>query len=271
MSTYENNAQKKARTHYFLTRILKLPIQFQGTIIDLETTGLNPETAEIISIGLLTGETLTILAITNHCTQALQEFHNAIATLLSSAPQPVYAYNASFEKAFLEKKIGLSLAIVDAQEPLRDLCKEARRQGHSIKWPRLSEVTGSRLNEYFGIRDEEILGNRIASLWKKFLRKKDQRLLEKIMYHNSMDVIRTLELLIWLSVYEQVGILPAQNIALRVFSAEDFESWYFHLVCEICQEEKSVKDLFSVRKLTNTSQNNESRSYYVCISCLGFN
>ena len=73
----------------------------RGTLIDLETTGLDVNHDEIVLFGYIQGSRLEII-----CRSLKEEapFIAQLAELVPTLPKPFYAYNLSFEKGFLQAK-----------------------------------------------------------------------------------------------------------------------------------------------------------------------
>ncbi len=74
----------------------QLPVVLQGSIVDIETTGLSPKIDSVITVGL----------VHNNVCEIFQRTHEAdICQLLDqklrSLPRPIYAFNKRFEESFL--------------------------------------------------------------------------------------------------------------------------------------------------------------------------
>ena len=73
----------------------------KGTLIDIETTGLNWDYDEIVLFGYVEGNCLMIICRTS---EEEEPFIAQIANLIPKLSKPFYAYNFSFEKSFLKAK-----------------------------------------------------------------------------------------------------------------------------------------------------------------------
>ena len=85
----------------------------QGTLIDIETTGLDINHDEIVLFGYIQGNHLEII-----CRSSQEEapFIVQLAELVPTLPRPFYAYNLAFEKGFLQAK-GISIEGIDLFQP----------------------------------------------------------------------------------------------------------------------------------------------------------
>jgi len=158
----------------------------KGSLIDFETTGLNPCQDEIVTFGYIEGSSLKI---TQRKGGSEADFLKLISCDLRRLPQPFYAYNAKFERNFIKTKFEMDAKFVDLMESWRKKAAE-----NNIKWPKLGELI-SEPEEYFGERIIE--GKDVPELWNKYLRTKNFKHLKPIIRHNQIDLLRELVLLIY--------------------------------------------------------------------------
>ena len=138
-----------------ITEIVKLPAFLYGTIIDIETTGLPYEDAEVITLGLISGNKLQIIQRTKEedfCKQALR--------LLKGLPRPYYAFNKNFEEHFLGIKIDREL------------------QAHKYERKR-EAIRIAGLNDPF-----KGIGTHVVNAWNKYDSTGNKRCLSHIILHN---------------------------------------------------------------------------------------
>src|SRR2546425_2790623 len=82
-----------------------LPVALRkGTIIDLETTGLEPAKSAIVCLGCVFGSTLEIHMRGRSARP--DEFYNQLRSVLRSRPQPFYAYNSKFDGSLMKRYLG---------------------------------------------------------------------------------------------------------------------------------------------------------------------
>ncbi len=169
-------------TSYGRELMLGIP---QGTLIDLETTGLDADHDEIVLCGYIQGNRLEII-----CRNSEEEalFTVQLAELVSSLPRPFYAYNLSFEKAFLQAK-GILIEGIDLFQPWKE-----KAEALYLKWPKLDELF-SHAEHYFN--EPVISGRDVPLLWQKFLCSRDDSYLQQIIKHNESDLLRELYLLVY--------------------------------------------------------------------------
>jgi|TARA_B100000315_G_scaffold101382_1_gene93153 uncharacterized protein YprB with RNaseH-like and TPR domain len=158
---------------------------WEGSVIDIETTGLNPASDEIVTLGFIEDNKLQIIQRTS---KDKAEYYKELKEVVTNLKAPFYAYNGSFEKRFLHAQLGIEKDFVDVFLPWR-IMAESKGQ----KWPKLDDLV-SEPEMYLGI--PRITGRECPILWKNFLKTKDQALLTPIMDHNKSDILRTLFLLI---------------------------------------------------------------------------
>ena len=79
-----------------LVRKRAIPANIRGTVVDLETTGLPQDGAEVITLGTVTGNTMQILQRTDET-----NFAKIVRAELAKCPRPFYAFNKSFEEGML--------------------------------------------------------------------------------------------------------------------------------------------------------------------------
>ena len=123
-------------TSYSRELMLGIP---RGTLIDLETTGLDVEHDEIVLFGYIQGSRLEII-----CRSSKEEapFVAQLAALVATLPKPFYAYNLSFEKGFLRAK-GIEIDGIDLFQPWKE-----KAEALCLKWPKLDELF-SHAEHYF--------------------------------------------------------------------------------------------------------------------------
>ena len=169
-------------TSYSRELMLGIP---QGTLIDIETSGLNIGHDEIVLFGYIQGSHLEII-----CRNSREEtpFIAQLAALVPTLPTPFYAYNLPFEKGFLQAK-GIEIEGVDLFQPWKE-----KAEALSLKWPKLDELF-SHAEHYFN--EPVISGRDVPLLWQSFLYTEDDNFLQQIIRHNESDLLRELYLLVY--------------------------------------------------------------------------
>jgi uncharacterized protein YprB with RNaseH-like and TPR domain len=169
-------------TSYSRELMLGIP---QGTLIDLETTGLDVDHDEIVLFGYIQGSRLGII-----CRNSKEEapFIVQLAELVPTLPKPFYAYNLSFEKGFLQAK-GIDIEGIDLFQPWKE-----KAEALYLKWPKLDELF-SHAEHYFN--EPVISGRDVPLLWQKFLHTENDNYLQQIIKHNESDLLRELYLLVY--------------------------------------------------------------------------
>jgi uncharacterized protein YprB with RNaseH-like and TPR domain len=169
-------------TSYSRELMLGIP---QGTLIDIETTGLDVDHDEIVLFGYIQGSRLEII-----CRNSEQEepFIVQLAQLVPTLPRPCYAYNLSFEKGFLQAK-GIDIEGIDLFQPWKE-----KAEALYLKWPKLDELF-SHAEHYFN--EPVISGRDVPSLWERFLFTRNDNYLQQIIKHNESDLLRELYLLVY--------------------------------------------------------------------------
>ena len=158
---------------------------WEGSVIDIETTGLDPESDEIVTLGFIEANKLQIIQRTSKDQTA---FYKELKEVVTNLKAPFYAYNGSFENRFIQAQLGIKKEVVDVFAPWR---KMAESQGQ--KWPKLDDLV-SEPEIYLDM--PRITGRDCPILWKNYLQTMDRELLTPIMEHNKSDILRTLFLLI---------------------------------------------------------------------------
>jgi len=83
-----------------IVRLKKLPVSLYGTLLDVETNGLLHEPAEVITLGVVSGDRLKIIQRTNE-----KDFPTQAFKIVKKLPRPFYAFNKGFE----EKMLGITI------------------------------------------------------------------------------------------------------------------------------------------------------------------
>lgn len=157
----------------------------RGTLIDIETTGLNSNYDEIVVFGYVQGSRLEILCRTS---REEEPFIAQVAELVSVLPKPFYAYNLSFEESFLKAR-GIGIRGIDLFRPWKE-----KAEALKLKWPKLDELL-SHAEHYFN--EPVISGKDVPMLWERFLETRDEDYLQQIIRHNESDLLRELYLLVY--------------------------------------------------------------------------
>jgi uncharacterized protein YprB with RNaseH-like and TPR domain len=157
----------------------------QGTLVDIETTGLDSNHDEIIIFGYVERNYLRIICRTS---DDEKPFIVQLAKLVPALPGPFYAYNLSFEKGFLKAK-GINIQGIDLFKPWKEKAEKLY-----LKWPKLDELF-SHAEHYFS--EPVISGKDIPMLWEKFLKTGNEDYLQQIVRHNESDLLRELYLLVY--------------------------------------------------------------------------
>ena len=169
-------------TSYSRELMVSIP---QGTLVDIETTGLDSNRDEIVVFGYIERNYLRIICRTS---EDEKPFIAQLAKLVPKLPQPFYAYNLSFEKEFLEAK-GMNINGVDLFQPWKEKADELY-----LKWPKLDELI-SHAEHYFN--EPVVSGKDVPWLWERFLHSQDGHYLQEIVRHNEADLLRELYLLVY--------------------------------------------------------------------------
>ena len=169
-------------TSYSRELLLGIP---QGTLIDIETTGLNMDQDEIVLFGYIQGSHLEII-----CRSSQEEapFVAQLVELVPTLPRPFYAYNLAFEKGFLQAK-GIDIEGIDLFQPWKE-----KAEALYLKWPKLDELF-SHAEHYFN--EPVVSGRDVPLLWRRFISTEDDNYLQQIIKHNESDLLRELYLLVY--------------------------------------------------------------------------
>lgn len=161
----------------------------RGTIINLETTGLDVERDEVIAFGFLEGSTTTVIL---RIEAELTEFYRVVGEKLSSLTHPIYVWDIHFHESFLLAKLRTPLDLIDIFEPWRE---RARKKG--LSYPTLDKLV-SVPREYLG--EEVVSEQRVHSLWKNYVRYHDKRSLMPIVRHCYEDLRQALYILTFVEI-----------------------------------------------------------------------
>jgi uncharacterized protein YprB with RNaseH-like and TPR domain len=153
---------------------------WNGTVIDLETTGLSETNDEIITLGFIEKNQLQIIQRTAH---DKEEFYREIRGVIKGLQTPFYAYN-NFEEKFIKGQLGLKKKVVDVFKPWKE-----KADADGIKWSSLDDLV-SEPEIYFGL--PRVTGRDCPACWNKYLSTGDKKHLKLIMEHNKSDILRTL-------------------------------------------------------------------------------
>ena len=163
----------------------------KGCIVDIETTGLDPDNDIIIAVGVLrtfthhekkhTRARITQLVRTDRPWR----FRNVQHIRVFKAPTPRYAYNAEFESSFLH-----------IQDGWWDLMQYGEREGNDwvnaeggpLYKLHLDQVTFSPFSQ------PDIVGSEVPEHWQEWIKTKNPQELWPITFHCLCDLLRIRQL-----------------------------------------------------------------------------
>jgi len=153
----------------------------EGAIINLETTGLDSDTDDIIAFGFLERNIVTVV---QRIEANRAEFYDIIKEKLSDLGQPIYAYDARFDEAFLLAKLHMPIELIDILEPWR-----SRARAKGMRYPSLDDLA-SVPRQYFA---EPVVPDRqVRLLWASYIKTGDKRKLTPIVRHCMEDLRQAL-------------------------------------------------------------------------------
>lgn len=165
------------------------PYLNRGSIIDIETTGLNPEPGDYynpqshtISLGIYSGHLIRIYQLAK---PDYERFRILARRIARKTPQPRYAYAAHFEQSFLGIPEGWH-DLTRYREPYYNDWEN----WHNYRY-RLADVTQG---PYEKPEDLDIDSSDVPQTWENWLRTKDWRQLAEISWHNYCDLLRERQL-----------------------------------------------------------------------------
>ena len=141
-------------------------------VIDIETTGLEPEDHEMVSYGLFKGSTAEVVVrLTGKERDLIEALEEDLKTLMESNAR-LWAFYSSFEESWLQTKLS------EEFEPLTGYIGELK-----VVKGRLTDIVPYE----FGDRSD---GSRIPRLWQNWLDRASLGSLTAIIHHNMADIIR---------------------------------------------------------------------------------
>jgi uncharacterized protein YprB with RNaseH-like and TPR domain len=161
----------------------------KGSILDIETTGLDSIKDEIITVGFLGGNTITVI---QRMEASATQFYDMVREELAKLSQPIYVYNLAFEKAFLKAQLGIDLDAIDVFEPWMK-----RAEAKELKYPKLDDLA-TVPGHYFG--DKSTRGREVPYMWRAYKEKGTATSLALIVRHNMEDLRQTLYVLTFMDV-----------------------------------------------------------------------
>jgi uncharacterized protein YprB with RNaseH-like and TPR domain len=179
------------KTQQYVLRTVTLALGVQdGTLIDFETTGIPGKTLEheVVTLGYLYTNKLAVM---QRRSLDKEPFYEEVRKVIVHSPRPLYSYNAKFEREIIEGELGLHLPekdIIDIMEPWRQ-----KADGLGMKWPKLDELI-SVPGDYFG--EVKVTGKDVPGLWQEYLNGRSEAVIQKIMEHCLIDILRESVLLL---------------------------------------------------------------------------
>ena len=167
----------------------------EGAIINLETTGLDSDTDDIIAFGFLERNIMTVIL---RIEAEPAEFYHTVSEKLSGLAHPIYAWDTHFHESFLLAKLHTPVDLVDIFESWRE---KARAKG--LSYPTLDKLV-SVPREYLG---EEVVSEQgVRSLWKNYVKYRDKRSIIPIVRHCMEDLRQALYLLTFIEATEEASL-----------------------------------------------------------------
>ena len=246
---------------YYLLLELHPNVNFDGVVLDFETTDYDPQKGEIVCGGFVYGKTAIVLIRTQKLSR--EDFYSKLKGFIEklAKQKEFYAYNAPFEEEWLKTHLGIQLRVKEIMKPAKGITYKIRDLKGWHKTPKLRELIHPRFFHYFGFTDWDIDSGEVKNLWEEHLRSGNLEPLNLIAQHNLIDILSEFELLtIW---------NPYMDKFLNNHSAvEKFSS----LRCERCGKEKPIEEL-AVITYPERKENGgfRFREVRVCKECLGVN
>ncbi len=228
----------KSISGFYVERYEIPEILFRGLIIDIETTSSRPESGEIIDFGIITDSHILTVAMKKGADQS--DFYFLIRCFLEEAKRNgyrIYAYNAMFEKRWLESKVGWDGYIHDLMETPRKISDRITMNIRDHKYPKLRELFYPRFFFVYGIRRWDIDSSWVLEYWNRYRKTGDEKYIRWIAHHNLLDLISELEILLW------------QGMLDRLYSNIDTAMKHMKFKCEVCGRDTDPRDLVSVTYL----------------------
>jgi uncharacterized protein YprB with RNaseH-like and TPR domain len=173
----------------FIKKEWSVPLSISGTIVDVETTALEPKDGELITLGVFFGNSIKIFQRTDVSKEGNERFLRALSNWQDICPRPFYAYNKNFEEKWTRASFDH-----DLMAKWRVEAENKRTGDKALKWPRVCELI-SLPHDYYGIHD--IDGRDVPKLWREYTKTRDLAKLNLIITHNLFDLIREACLLLW--------------------------------------------------------------------------
>ena len=170
---------------WFRTLRLRNNPLVKGTIVDIETTGLNPGRGDyynpqshIITLGTYSGPTIELRQLMSPKYEA---FRDLCVRTVEKKPKPLHAYFAHFEKDFLGIEQGWN-----------DLGQYWPSDWHD-GYRRVSLIEATR-RPYQSREDEDVDGKDVPQLWAAWVKESRIKNLAEIAYHCYIDLLRESQL-----------------------------------------------------------------------------
>jgi uncharacterized protein YprB with RNaseH-like and TPR domain len=218
---------------YYVLLNLHPKLNFEGVVLDLETTDYEPQRGEIICAGFIYGNKALVLMRTKKLSK--ERFYEKLRKFVTDRIKkqtPFFAYNAPFERKWLKEHLNIQLEIGEIMKPAKALTYKIRDLKGWHKTPKLRELLHPRFFHYFGFEGWDIDSGEVKKLWEEHLCSGDLKPLNLIAQHNLIDILSELELLtVWNPYMEE--FLNNRMVVKR----------YTNLRCEICKKEKPIEEL----------------------------
>jgi len=169
--------------HYFISLEYKLdnPLT-NGCIVDIETTGLNPLSDKIITLGIIKKNLLLIYQLTHE--DSYWRFWSLCNRLVKKQPIPRYGYACGFEADFLK-------ILDDNWHDLTEYFEVDYDNECPVRRYSLVDVT----RHPFPNEPIDIDGSQVPQEWQQYLTSKNKIHLTNIIYHSVCDLHRTKQLI----------------------------------------------------------------------------
>lgn len=173
---------KHSSSHYFISLSYKLDTPLhKGCIIDCETTGLNPSTDQIITLGIIKKNLLLIYQLIHE--DSYHRFHSLCHRIVKEQPTPRYGYACRFEADFLK-------ILDDNWQDLTQHFEVDYADFIPFRRYRLIDVT----RHPFPDEPIDIDGSQVPTEWQQYLKTKNKKHLTNIIFHSICDLHRTKQL-----------------------------------------------------------------------------